>query len=114
MARTYPDLPILLHHLAGVPGWADGVADGLRRVLPTLELPNVWVKVSGFTYGRGDPDVYPDASVIDVIQAFYDSWGPQRLVWGSDSPMVPERMTYGQALDVVRQHCAFIPQPDRD
>lgn len=108
VARTFPDLPILLHHLAGVPSWRDGTDDGLRRVLPAAELSNVFVKVSGFTYGVADPAIQPDPGIIEVIRTFYESWGPERLLWGSDSPIIRGVMTYRQALDIVRRHCAFI------
>ena len=45
------------------------------------------------------------------MKALYDSFGPERLHWGSDYPPVRWAMTYRQALEVIRTHCADIIPP---
>jgi predicted TIM-barrel fold metal-dependent hydrolase len=113
-ARAHPSLPILCHHLAGIGGGAGGREDGLRRVLPSASLPNVFVKVSGFYYGSQTPWEYPNGEMLWVVRALYEAFGPHRLCWGSDYPVVRRALTYRQAIEAFRTHCAFVAAPDRD
>ena len=46
-----------------------------------------------------------------IVRALYESYGPRRLHWGSDYPVVRWAMTYRQALEVIRTHCADIIPP---
>lgn len=48
------------------------------------------------------------------MQALYEHFGPERLHWGSDCPVVRRAMTYQQALEVVRTRCDFIAPADLD
>ena len=50
---------------------------------------------------------YPDCAWL--VRALYEHFGPERLHWGSDYPVVRRAMTYQQALEAVRTHCPFIP-----
>ena len=114
VARALPDLQIVLHHLGLVLLWKDGVADGLQRVLPAADLTNVTVKVTGFFYGQDRPWEYPLLGAVDVVRQFYDSWGPCRLMWGSESPNFRGSLSYRQSLEIVRTHCSFIPSAEMD
>ena len=43
-----------------------------------------------------------------ILCALYDAYGPERLHWGSDYPVVRWAMTYRQALEVIRTRAADI------
>ncbi|WP_229405941.1 amidohydrolase [Micromonospora sp. NBRC 110038] len=112
LAATVPGLPILCNHLALVPPWPGGVADALARVLDPAAPANLIVKVSGLQYGAADPWDVPHRAALDVVRAYYETWGPRRLVWGSDHPASGAAMTYRQSLEAVRRHCDFIAPAD--
>ncbi len=44
----------------------------------------------------------------------YAHFGPERLCWASDYPVVLPYMTYRQSLEAVRTHCSFIREKDMD
>lgn len=113
VAERYPALTILCHHLAGL-RVADPDADAqLREVLTSAALPNIAIKLSGFAYCSRVAWEYPYADTLPIIKALYESFGPDRLCWGSDYPVVRFSMTYQQALEAFRTHCSFIPERDR-
>jgi L-fuconolactonase len=114
IARRFPTLPILCHHLAGIGSWRAGRQDGLRRVLVGTSLPNLMVKVSGFYYGAEQPWEYPHSEALWIVRALYEALGPHRLCWGSDYPVLRRALTYRQAIEAFRTHCAFVAPPDRD
>jgi L-fuconolactonase len=67
------------------------------------------VKVTGFFYGTDRPWEYPLPHAVEVVHRFCDAWGPDRLLWGSESPNFRAHLSYRQTLEIVRTHCSFIP-----
>jgi predicted TIM-barrel fold metal-dependent hydrolase len=112
IAGRHPSVPVLCHHLGGVTA-ADGPdLPGLREVLASAAVPNLFVKVSGFHYAseRGWDHPWPDA--VALLRRIFDAYGPRRLCWGSDFPASRRFCTYRQSLEVVRTHCRFLTPGD--
>lgn len=113
IARALPRLVILCHHLAGVPSYVTDHEAGLQMVLASADVPNIWIKVSGFYYGSPTPFDYPHPNAIAWFERLYRAFGASRLAWGSDYPVAPMRAyTYQQSLEIVRQHCPFLSDSD--
>lgn len=108
VAREFPSVTILVNHLAGATLWPGGVEEALGMTVSAEDLPNLMVKVSGFEYGTDRPWEYPNRQALEVARALHDSWGPHRLVWGSDWPSVVAQLSYRQSLEIVREHATFI------
>lgn len=119
VAERFPSVPILIHHLGHIarvyPGGSSKSkpGDDLRQVLKSALYPNVFVKVSGFAYAAARKWEYPYADVTWILTALYHAFGPERLCWGSDYPVVRYYMTYQQSLEVFRGHYDFIPPADK-
>ena len=112
IAERYP-IPILCHHMARVRADASG-RTGIAEILSAARRQNVYVKISGFGYSAGPGEVFPYPEQAWLVRCLYEFYGPNRLCWGSDYPVVRRFMTYAQSLDVARRHCAFMPAADRD
>lgn len=69
------------------------------------DLPNVYVKVSLLCdHSRQS---YPYLDMQDFVRRTIDRFGPARLMWGSNFPLIPEVRTaepvdYRRSLDLVR------------
>ena len=63
--------------------------------------------VSAVSYGFPYPDCAP------IVRGLYEHFGPNRLCWGSDYPVVRKDMTYRHAIEAFRTHCDFIPVEHR-
>jgi predicted TIM-barrel fold metal-dependent hydrolase len=111
-ARRFPDVPILVNHLAVVMLHPEGIDAGLRLVLDREDLPNLLVKVSGYYYGHDRPWDYPYLDRLPIVKAFTESWGPARMVWSSDWPSLLPHHSYRQALQVLRDHADFLSEDD--
>jgi L-fuconolactonase len=111
IARRYPDVPVLCHHLGGA-GIRDGQERGIRELLATAEYPNIYIKVSGFHYAsaRGWDHPWPDA--LRLFRQIFEAFGAGRLCWASDFPASTRHCTYRQSLEVVRTHCDFLGADD--
>jgi predicted TIM-barrel fold metal-dependent hydrolase len=113
VARAFPTLPILCHHLAGIGSWAGGREDGVRRVVASAQVPSILVKISGFHYGADEPWAYPHSESQWVVRAIYEAFGAHRMCWGSDYPVVRRALTYRQSIEAFRSHCTFVSPADR-
>lgn len=84
LARDCPEVTFVLDH-CGVPDIAGGGLDPWRADMAALAAcPNVNVKLSGLTaYAGGDV-----AAVAPYVDHVLRVFGPGRMVWGSDWPVV--------------------------
>jgi L-fuconolactonase len=113
LAERVPNLPILLHHLARVHADIRRADSGLQHVLDAARQPNIHVKASGFGYGFAENAWdFPLAPMLEIFRAIYDVYGPERMMWASDYPVVNRFMTYRQSLEIVRSKCRFLSERD--
>lgn len=107
-------MPILCHHLAGVKAYSEPPHTGLQEVLASAQLPNIHIKLSGFAYCSAVKWEYPYSDTQWVVRSLYERFGPYRMCWGSDYPVVRFYMNYQQSLEAFRTHCTFVPAGDKE
>jgi predicted TIM-barrel fold metal-dependent hydrolase len=113
VAMRFPTVPVLCHHLGMVKVGEGGRRKGLGEVLASAAVDNIYVKLSGFAYAAPVAWDFPYTVVQGIVRAEIEHFGPRRLCWGSDYPVVRFYMTYRQALEAFRTHCAFISEQDQ-
>ena len=87
LASSCPDVTLVLNH-CGVPRIGEGALDPWRAGISSLaELPNVVCKLSGVTAYCGIGADY-EAAIEPYIDHVLEKFGPYRMVWGSDWPVV--------------------------
>ena len=95
-ARTWPELPVVIDHAAKPPlaaDWNDETMRAWRRDMATLAAaPQVCCKISGLLTELGAPDRATPARATQrlrpVVDALLGWFGPERLMWGSDWPVL--------------------------
>lgn len=116
VARDYPALRLVVDHTALRHGGGRGVSDNFARwqeVIALARLPNVWMKVSYFPEAAAESEAWPYATARQRFRELYDAVGAERMLWGSNFPVVAHLCSYRQALDFVREACDFLPAADR-
>lgn len=113
IAEEFPSVPILCHHLGGIRARENSCLAELKEVLASASIPNIYIKVSGFAYCSHVGWDYPYADTMWILRTLYEHFGPHRMCWGSDYPVVRFFMTYRQSLEVFRTHCTFVPEADK-
>ncbi len=100
-AAALPGTRLVLDHL-GKPDIRGGGFDSWRGDLDRLAaLPNVCAKLSGLVT-EADWRRWSVEDLHRYINAALDSFGPDRLMIGSDWPVCTVAGSYGDVLDVVR------------
>jgi predicted TIM-barrel fold metal-dependent hydrolase len=110
LAARFPTVPFLCHHMAGA-----RVAEPahLPEILASAAVPNIYVKLSGFHYVAPKGWEYPFPDCRQIVRALYEHFGPDRLCWGSDYPVLRRALTYQQSIEAFRSHCDFVPPADQ-
>jgi len=113
LALRFPSLTFLVHHMGRLQEKTE-TAPNLLALRAATTAPNLWFKLSGFHHLSADPKACPHATLRPLVRALYDAVGPRRLVWGSDSPVVEQHLTYRQSLDIFREHTPCISTADKN
>jgi predicted TIM-barrel fold metal-dependent hydrolase len=108
LVERYPGLTVVIDHMADCP--ADR-PDELKKLLALARYPHLFVKVSHTWSVSRQPYPYPDAQ--EQVKRLYDTFGPQRLMWGTDWPMVEPYCGYARALAMVRDEMKFLSNEDK-
>lgn len=93
LARRYPDLRIIIDHGAKGPIGAGPLPDWHAGMVAAAGFANVSCKLSGLLTERAAGA--DDAAILDRMGMLLDLFGPQRLIWGSDWPVLDLAAPYG-------------------
>lgn len=105
-AKALPQARFVLDHLAKPPirtGVPDGWFDDVRRL---ADCPNVTAKLSGLVT-EADWTAWTPEELAPVVRAALAAFGPDRLLWGSDWPVVELAGGYRRWLETAR---SLVPQ----
>jgi L-fuconolactonase len=109
LLTRHPDLRAIVDHCAK-PDIAHGTwqpwADGMRRV--ALET-GAWCKLSGLV-----TEAAPGWKVDDLrryVEHVMEWFGPERVVWGSDWPVMTLNADYGRWLDAAKELISPLSPP---
>jgi predicted TIM-barrel fold metal-dependent hydrolase len=106
--RHRDDLDVCIDHMADCPL---GRPDELQKLLALARFPRVFVKVSHlWSLSR---ERYPYRDTHEQVQRVYDAFGPRRIMWGSDWPLVERYCGYARALALYRDEIGFFTAEDR-
>jgi L-fuconolactonase len=115
-----PEVPVVLEHLASVNNpTGDPKQTELRETVFALSrFPNAHIKIHGlgeFTVRMPQP-MPPNPFIQPIPPAFemaYNAFGPQRMMWGSDFPLVNSREGYPLALNLAMEQFKDKSEEDR-
>jgi len=106
IARCHGELQIVINH-AAKPG-PDDLKQWARDITTMSGLENVVCKLSGLTQQSAEPDHH--ARVCDVL---LDVFGPDRLIWGSDYPVLLETSSYAGWLETTATLLAALSKDEQ-
>ena len=114
LARDWPSLPIVIDHGAKPPIAAARELDGAwaEAISRVAQNENVYGKLSGLMTEM-NPD-QPHDDMTDYADHLYAVFGPERLMWGSDWPVVGLRAPYSAWFDWTAAWLTAKPSHARD
>lgn len=112
LARAVPELPIIVDHCAKpVFEGTDPGAEWRRGIAALATHPQVSCKLSGLAneFGAG----WSGETLRPVFDHVLDCFGPERLMWGSDWPVLELAGDYPGWLEVAQNLAADLSDTDR-
>jgi L-fuconolactonase len=113
LVRQCPATPFILDH-AGKPDLRVDVMDSWKRHIAELAAcDNATCKISGLVTEAGTAALDPER-FVPTIKHLLDTFGPSRLLFGSDWPVVKLASPYSTWLQMARALLAHLSPQDQD
>lgn len=114
VARRYPQLPLVVDHVAkpsiaaslGWDDWAGGMAELAR-------FPNVFCKLSGMITEASWQSWKP-ADLKKYVEHVLQHFGPERLMFGSDWPVCLLAGSYSQVIEALEQNLTHLSSAQQE
>jgi L-fuconolactonase len=112
VAREMAGLRFVIDH-AAKPPIRSGTTEPWETLLrPFGELPNVSCKLSGLVT-EADPMMWQVADLAPFVEIALQTFGPQRLIFGSDWPVCLLAASYADVVAATRELTAGLSTPER-
>ena len=109
MCAQHPDTIVVIDHFGRIKMDNKQHAQWLTAL---AKHKNVYIKVSAFK-NFGDKRA-PYSDLMPLMRMVIDSFGPERLMWGSDLPyQLNDGNTYGDAVALIRDEMQELSDTDR-
>ena len=108
IAERFPELKLILDHLALYGSYDDDLIPQLGPTLALARFPNIAVKASCMPNLVSEE--YPFPTLISAIHRIVDVYGPQRTFWGSDVSRL--RCSWYECRTLFTQECNFVDSDD--
>jgi len=112
MCNRFPRTPVVIDHFARIGMAGPPRSEDIDQLCRLSRYEHVHVKTSAF-YALGEKKS-PYTDLGPLVRRLRDAYGPQRLMWASDSPFqVQGGHTYADAIALVRDRLDFLSPDDR-
>ena len=112
MCRQFPDTPVVIDHFARIGSDGQIRESDLASLCALSAHKNLHVKLSAF-YALGKKES-PYLDLAPMIRRLLDCFGPERLLWATDSPFQTlGGHQYQDSLDLIRTRLDFLSPTDR-
>jgi predicted TIM-barrel fold metal-dependent hydrolase len=109
--RRFPELRVVVDHLAR----PDQIDDPERRLFQDLlalaQFERVYVKASALAFMSREP--YPHQDILELVRQVFDAFGPDRMMWGTDTPISQDETTLSEALSLIKLALADASSEER-
>lgn len=110
--EAFPDLQIVIEHLAGVGRGAEAPYTDYKQALKLAERPSLSIKLPGF--GEICEVPLPFDPIPPLADLALEAFGPERVMWGSDYPPVSGREGYANSLSVPIDYFSALSESERE
>ena len=109
LIKANPGLQVVIDHMADV---SPTRPKELEMLVGLARFPRVFVKISHLW--SLSKEAYPYADMVPQVKSLVSAFGVSRLMWGTDWPISLKQLSYGQAVDLYRDHLGFLSVRDRE
>lgn len=93
-------------------GWP--VLEGWKERAQIARHPRGWVDVASIAGIFGQEEEYPFPRAQELVRWAVETFGAEKVMWGTDYPGALNRATYPQQVNFIRNHCDFLSTEQKD
>jgi predicted TIM-barrel fold metal-dependent hydrolase len=112
MCGKFPETPVVIDHFARI--GSDGMIrdEDVAALCKLAKHKTIRVKISAYyAFGKKQP---PHHELVPMIRRLFETYGPDRLMWASDSPyQIVAPNSYAASIALVRDHIDFVTTDER-
>ncbi|QDT34571.1 amidohydrolase family protein [Thalassoglobus polymorphus] len=102
LAKEFPNLPIVIDHLAKPRIKEQVTADWVNNFREAAKQPNVYCKLSGMVT-EADWENWKPADLKPYVETALEAFTPQRCMYGSDWPVCELAASYKDVFNVLKE-----------
>lgn len=117
LVESLPNLTFIIEHLGGMGIFAtdgerqeDAAHSQFQQILKLADYPNTYIKIHGM--GEICEAPFPYRNIPPYVEMAYNTFGPRRMMWGSDWPRVILREGYRNSLRFTMEQMRYCSQED--
>ncbi|WP_366657010.1 amidohydrolase family protein [Fodinicurvata sp. EGI_FJ10296] len=110
-AAKCPDIPMVLDHLGKPPIASGDLREWRRQMRALAAMDHVFAKLSGLATEAGSD--WTVANLDPCLDVALETFGPDRLMFGSDWPVCTLATTYPQWAAVIKEYLAKLSESER-
>lgn len=112
MCGKFPETPVVIDHFARI--GSDGMIrdEDVAALCKLAKHKTIRVKISAYyAFGKKQP---PHHELVPMIRRLFETYGPDRLMWASDSPyQIVAPNSYAASIALIRDHIDFVSTEER-
>lgn len=112
LVARFPEQKFVLDHLGKPEIRASKIATWERDIRKLAAYPNAQCKLSGLVT-EADWKLWQITDFAPYLDVVFDSFGTERLMFGSDWPVCLLAAQYGQVKSLIEEYARDLPQTDR-
>jgi L-fuconolactonase len=113
LVSRFPNQRFVLDHI-GKPKIAYTIVEPWKSLISELaQYPEVYCKVSGMVT-EADWQYWKKEDLLPYLDTIFDSFGPDRILFGSDWPVCTLAAPYKQVTEIVFDYIKQFPNEDRN
>jgi L-fuconolactonase len=117
MVQAHPNVRAIVDHLSQMDLSAENPEPDFRLLLAMAQYPNVWVKVSELS-SVSKSHQYPFTDAYPYVNRVYETFGPERLLFGTGYPGTAraayQRPTLDKEIELIDKEIPFFTKDDRE
>jgi L-fuconolactonase len=113
LVKQFPEQPFVIDHIAK-PFIKDGLVDAWKTGMQTIaRFPNVYCKVSGMVT-EADWKNWKQEDFTPYLDTAVNSFGINRLMYGSDWPVCLVAASYEKMMEVVKKYFSSFSEAEKE
>ncbi|HUE96391.1 MAG TPA: amidohydrolase family protein [Longimicrobiaceae bacterium] len=117
MVARFPGVKVVIDHLARVDLSGPDPEGEFTKLTRLARYPNVWAKVSELELISATRE-FPFRDTFPYVRRMYDSFGPERLLWGTGFPGATRaqagRIPLEQEMQLIREEIPLFTEAERE